>query len=510
MKINQLKAGSILSYAQMFLGVVIGLVYTPMMIHSLGKSEYGLYNTVSSTISMMSVLSLGFNSSYIRFYSKYKKDKDNDSIYRLNGLYLVIYFIIAAIVMACGIFLTNNLHLVFDEGLTPSEYEIARVLMMLLTVNLSLSFPMSVFSSIIMAHERFVFLKALNIGKTVLGPLVTYPILLMGYRSIAMVLVTVTVSLVVDLCYLFFVLAVLKQKFIIGRVEKGLFWNLFAYTSFIAINLIVDQVNWSVGKFLLGRNRGTEAVAIYSVGYSLYHYYSMFSTAVSNVFTPRIHRIILETKENIALQRQKLTALFTRVGRLQFIILALISTGVLFFGRPFILNIWAEEGYEDSYIVALMLIFSSSIALIQNLGIEIQRAQNRHRFRSIAYTIMALLNLVITQVFSSMYGAIGASFGTAFSLVFANGLIMNIYYHKRCNIDIISFWKSVFSAAKALIVPMFAGVLINVLFDLDNNLVLFAGIAVYSVIYSASMWFFGMNEYEKGLIMKPIKKLLGK
>ena len=125
MKINQLKAGSILSYAQMLIGIVIGLIYTPVMIDLLGQSEYGLYNTVSSAISMMSVLSLGFNSSYIRFYSKYKKENNRESIYRLNGVYLMIYTVIALVTFACGIFLTNNLHIVFDEGLTPGEYEIA-------------------------------------------------------------------------------------------------------------------------------------------------------------------------------------------------------------------------------------------------------------------------------------------------------------------------------------------------------------------------------------------------
>jgi len=508
MKLNQLKAGSILSYAQTLLGVLIGLLYTPAMIHLLGKSEYGLYNTVSSTISMMSVLSLGFNSAYIRFYSKYKKDDDKNSIYKLNGLFLTIYLIIAAVVMACGIFLTNNLHMVFDEGLTPSEYETAKILMLLLTVNLSLSFPMTIFSSIISAHEKFIFLKIMSIGKTVISPLVTLPLLLMGFRSVAMVVTTVAISLVIDVCYLVFVIGGLKQRFVIGKVEKGLFASLFAYTAFIAINMIIDQINWNVGKLLLGRYRGTTAVAVYSAGYTLYHYYSLFSTSISNVFTPRIHRIILETKNDVSVLRKSLTALFTRVGRIQFLILALVSTGVLFFGKPFILNVWAGEGYDDSYIVALLLIFPSSIALVQNLGIEIQRAQNRHQFRSVAYAVMAVINLGITIVLAQRYGAIGSAVGTAISLVLANGIAMNVYYHKRCNIDIISFWRSIASLGRGVVIPLACGVMLNIISDFNTLWSLAAGICVYGAVYCASMWFFGMNDYEKGLIMKPVRKLL--
>ena len=161
MKTNQLKVGSILSYVQMGLSIVVGLAYTPIMIRLLGQSEYGLYNTVSSTISMLSLLSLGFNSSYIRYFSKYKAENDEISIQKLNGLFLIIFGIIGLVALLCGAFLSFNLNLVFDEGLTGEEYRIAKVLMLLLTVNLAISFPMSVFQNIISAHERYIFLKLL-------------------------------------------------------------------------------------------------------------------------------------------------------------------------------------------------------------------------------------------------------------------------------------------------------------------------------------------------------------
>ena len=72
MKANQIKIGAILSYLQMAFNVAINLIYTPVMIKLLGKSEYGLYNTVASTISLLTILNLGFSSSYIRFFSVYK------------------------------------------------------------------------------------------------------------------------------------------------------------------------------------------------------------------------------------------------------------------------------------------------------------------------------------------------------------------------------------------------------------------------------------------------------
>ena len=506
-RVNQLKIGSLLSYGQMALAIVIGLVYTPIMLRILGQSEYGLYNTVSTTIAMLSILNLGFNSSYIRYFSKYKKEDNQEAIEKLNGLFIILFSIIGCIALICGLFLSFNLRFVFDTGLTESEYQTARALMLLLSVNLALSFPAGVFVSIVSAHEKYVFLKLLGMAKTVLSPLVTLPLLLLGYRSIAMVAVTVTLSLVTDILYGVYVIKHLRQRFVFRDFEKGIFKSLFVYSGFIAINLIVDQINWNVDKFLLGRFLGTASVAVYSVGFTLYNYYMMFSTAISAVFTPRIHAIVNETKAERVLQRTRLTELFVKVGRIQFLILGLIASGVVFFGKNFIAY-WAGEGYEESYYVALLLILPATVALIQNLGIEVQRAQNKHRFRSYVYFGMALINLVLSIFLCRAYGAVGAAVGTAFALIVANGIVMNIYYHLQCNIDVIVFWKNILRVGVGLLPPIGVGIAITYLVPITSLLSLIIWIGIYAAVYCLSVLLLGMNAYERQLLKKPIEKLL--
>ena len=512
MNSNQLKLGSLLSYAQMLLGILIGLVYTPVMLRLLGQSEYGLYNTVASTIAMLSVLSLGFNSSYIRYYAQYKLRNDQRSIDKLNGLFMLIFILIGLVALSCGLYLSFNLDMVFADGLTPREYEIARVLMILLSVNLGLSFPMSVFTSIISAHEKYVVLKLLGIMKTVVGPLVSLPLLIAGKGSIAMVSVTLGISTLTDLIYFVYVKKGLKCRFVFHGFEKGLFKSLLIFTSFIALNLLVDQINTNIAKFLLGRYQGTEAVAIYAVGYSLYQYYMMFSTSVSGVFAPRVHRLVQSTALDKVRQRKELTELFTKIGRIQFTVLALIATGLIFFGKPFI-HLWAGEGYELSYTVVLLLILPATIPLIQNIGIEIQRAQNNHHFRSVVYIIMALLNLFVSIYTCQRWGVLGAVCGTAISVLLANGLTMNIYYHKRCNVDILHFWKNILRLSLGMLPAIATGIAINHYMDLSNVLNMLLGIGIYTAVYCLGMLLLGFNKYEKDLLHKPlnlIKKKLKK
>ncbi len=508
MKVDQVKAGTLLSYVQNVLTLIVSVIYTPVMIRCLGQSEYGLYQTAASVISVLSLLSLGFNSGYIRYYSKYKKDGDVLSIERLNGLFLLLFSVIGLISLACGAVIVPNLSLIFDQGLTEAEYHIARILLILLIANLSISFPAGVFSTIISAHERFVFLKLVGMIKTVLGPLVTLPVLLLGYRSVALVVVSLVSSLFADLLYLYYVLFVLRCKFRFSGFEKGLFAGLFAYTGFIAINMIVDQVNNHVDKVLLGRFCGTAAVSIYAVGSTLYTYYLSISTSVSSAFTPRVHHLYQRYHDtDRAVFREEITTLFIKVGRIQYLFLALLATGFVFFGKPFI-RYWAGEEYALSYYITLLLMLPVTVPLIQNIGIEVQRAENLHRFRSLVYLLMATLNVGVSVLLIRRYGAIGAPIGTALSLLLANGLIMNVYYQKKCDLDVFRFWKNILRLSLGLLLPVACACVFVRFVPIDSIVKLILSICVYTVIFALSMWFFGMNAYEKDLTRRVIARAL--
>ena len=180
----------------------------------------------------------------------------------------------------------------------------------------------------------------------------------------------------------------------------------------------------------------------------------------------------------------------------------------MFFGKYFIVRIWAGKGYDDSYIVAVLLILTVTIELIQNLGIEIQRAEFKHQFRSITYFFMAILNLIISVILCQRYGAIGSAIGTAISFVVANGIIMNIYYHKQCNIDMIYFWNKIGKLSLGLIVPIVIGIGFVYVVPPKSLIVYMTEIVVYVLIYTFSMWKIGMNEYEKNLFSSLILKIL--
>ncbi len=492
---NQRKIGVILSYASEIIKILTSLIYTPIMLRLLGQSEYGLYQLVHSVVAYLGLLSLGFTASYVRFFSRYKAKGQEDEISRLNGMFLAVFLVIAAIAVACGAVMTINIEAIFKNGLTADEYDTARILMMLMVFNLALTFPNSVFTCITSAHEKFFFQRLLLVLQNLLNPFLTLPLLLMGYGSIAMVTVTTMITIAHLISNIWFVCVRLHAKFVFKGFDFSLLREIWGFTFFIFLNQIIDQINWSVDRFLLGRMIGTSAVAIYSLGAQINSMYIMLSTSISSVFVPKVNRIVAETSDD-----SRLSVLFNSVGRIQFIILSLVMTGFIFLGQPF-MRFWGGKEYGDSYYVALWLIIPVTVPLIQNLGIEIQRAKNKHQARAVVYLCIAIANIFLSIPLIRLYNSIGAAIGTAIALIVGNILFMNWYYHKHIGLDIPAFWKSILSFVPAFILPAILGVIIMKYVHVNNLLQLILWAIIYGIVFIISMWFFGMNVSEKGMIL---------
>lgn len=503
MKVSQRKLGTILSYLFVMVNILSSLIYTPIMLRILGQSEYGLYQLAYSIISYLSLLSLGFTSSYMRFYSRYKVKNDEAGIAQFNGMYLTIFMVIAAVTLLAGSVMIKNARMILGTGLTGSELKIAKILMAFMVFNMALSFPQSVFSSIVSAHEEFIFQRLLSIAAKVLNPFITLPLLLLGYGSIGMVLVTTILTIADFLCQFSLCRIKLKTKFCFKGFKFVLIKELGVFTFWIFLMQIVGQLNNNLNFLLLGRMVGTKDVAIFGVGYTIYQMYQYFPSILATIFTPQVNLIVSESNDNSILSE-----IFIKIGRIQYLILGLILTGFIFFGKPFVYH-WSGVKYLESYYVAVLLMASATIPFTQNIGIEIQTAKNKHQIRSVVYIVIAIINVLISIPLIKIWGVIGTTIGTALALIFGNCIFMNIYYSKKIGLDITGYWKNIFAITISMVIPSMFGVIYNVFVKMYSGIwELLLGIVLYTIIYCIAVWYFGMNDYEKQLLIKSTSKVI--
>lgn len=504
---KQRKWGVILTYVSLFINILASLIYTPVMIRIIGQSEHGLYSSVSTTMSWLSLLSLGFGNSYLRFYSKYKAVKDEEKIQGLNGMFLLVFSIIGAIALLCGTGIAFNLRYLFADGLTAAEYAKARTLALIVTLDMAVSFPASVFSSILTAEEKFIPGRLCNIFQSVATPLITIPVILSGHGSIGMVAVTTAVDFLAYAAKAVYCVKVLKSRFVLRKAENGIFSDMFSFSVFIAIDGLISRADATVDKMLLTRYISTASVSIYAIGQSLNSYYSSFAGPVSSVFIPQVYKTVAEYREKADVLRDELTDLLIKLGRYQFYVQMLLLTGIVFFGKQFIL-FWVGEDYTNSYWVAVILCAAYTVPSLQSLAEHIQRAKDKHRFRTLAYAVSTAINIALTLYLCRKYGEIGAAAGTAVSILSLT-LFQNLFYKYALDIDMLRFWKTICGMLVSLIPPVAVGAIIMMYAPMNKRLLMFGWIIIYTVVYIASVWFLAMNDGEKNTVFEKLKARRG-
>lgn len=501
---NQVKAGAVLNYITIGLNTLLGLTYTPYMLRCLGQNEYGLYSLVASVIAYLTVLDLGFGNAIIRYTAKYRAEGKRTEQWEMFGMFLVIYSVIGLIALAAGSLLYFNVEALFDRTMTADDLSQARTMMVFLIINLAVTFPFSIFGSIITAFEDFVFQKVLQIARLLLSTATIVALLYFGYKAVAMVVVQTIFNMATLLINFFYC----KYRLQIKIWFRGFNWpflkEIIIYSFWIFLNAIMDRIYWSTGQFVLGAVSGTIAVAIFSVAITLQQMYMMFSTSISGVLLPRITAMVATNRSD-----REISDLFISTGRLQAIVMLFILSGFIIFGRGFI-HVWAGPDYTLSYVITLIFFISLFIPLIQNVGINILQARNQMRFRSLCYVFIALVSLGCQICLSRIFGPVGCGLAVGGALILGQGLVMNVYYHIYQHLDILKFWREI---GRMMIVPVIF-ILIGIIswryVNYDNVIALIIGIVIFMFMYIPTFYVFSMNHREKELFKDPVCKIFNR
>lgn len=497
-QVNQLRTGVLLSYVNLGISCIIPFLYTPVMMHMLGQAEYGLYCLANSVISYLTLLSFGFGSTIIRYISKYRAEKNKEAVCRTFGFFLQLYTFLGILVFVVGLIISNNVEVIFRKGLTAAEIDKIHILIIIMAFNTALSFPMSVFSSIITSYERYVYRKLIDMISTIAAPIFNLVTLYMGFASIGMSIASTILQILMLPLNVIYCFRILKINPKFKRIPYSLIKEMLGFSFYVFLGTIVDMLFWSTDKVILGMLASSTAIAVYNIGGTFNNMVISLSTSISGVLTPKITGMVATD-----VSKEQFTELFIRIGRLQYFVIALIISGFSVFGQSFI-QLWAGSEYADAYWIAILTMFPLCIPLIENTGLSIVIAQNKHKFRSIVYLIIAVLNVVSTYLVVPYLGGIGAALCSCIAYLVGQGFIMNIYYYRVTRINIPLFWKNI---GRMSIVPgsmLLLGIIINKKIIFNRWSLFLISVVIYSLIYCIIMYKFVLNHYEKDIVRKPL------
>ena len=510
--------GASLSYALTIIANALGFVLAPFLLGKLGSTQMGIYETIGALAGYMAVLDFGVNSTITRYISKYRAENKEEKTGNLLAHCLILYSVLAAAVLAIGVVLWFNLGPIAKSlsafqgkgAITNNNIGTAKTMFLILLANIAFSLPLRTFTAAMNGYEKFTLPRLLNIVRVVLRFVLIIIFISLKFGVLTIAIIDLVANIGMLIINMLYVLLKMKQKIKLEKFELPFVKELMVFSLPIFLTMVYDQIFWKVDQIIIFGIMGFASAYVVSAVMRLVVIFMQFSTSISEVFLPRITQMVSAKASG-----DDLTDLMIRVGRIQFLILGLILTGYLLFGQNLLISwLGGQDVYTDSqminmYYIGCIILVPLTLPLIQNTGISMLVAKNKHHFRSTVYFIIAVLNVGLTIVLVNKYEIIGASIATAIALILGNGIVINIYYSRVIGLKIGRFFKDCVArlGLPMLISSGFGYLILRFIAVEGNAWNLILCCFIYLVVYAAIMWLAGMNGYEKGMVKKVVHKL---
>ena len=497
---SQIKKGVFLSYVSVGISTFSGLVFTPLLIRVMGQDQYGLYELIGSLAAYMSILNLGFGTTVVRYvsYCRAKGDKRQEA--SILAIVMRIYSISALVVLLAGSIIYFNLNRIFAQSLTADELSQAHTMLVIAVVNIAVSIPGGLFNSYITAYEKHFFARGITILQTLARLVVILLLLAVGCNATTLVIVDFAVTIFHISANVIYARRVLNIEIKLYEFDRETVKQLFGFSSWILLNMVIDQINWKVDETIIGIRLSTGAVAVYVAGRKISRLFQQLSTSISGVFLPRVTNMVASDAS-----KMELTMFMVRVGRIQGMILLCVYTAFAVIGNNFVL-LWLGSDFVDSWLSALLVMTGLLLPLMQNAGLAIMQATNTFNRYVMVYLAVDIGNIILTWLLTPRWGVCGAAFASMICYTLGPLIFATLYYHVKLKLNMQLFYRNILSI---FLVPLICGFLLHFFkqgIGIETwGCFIIVG-CVYVAMYFVLSWFITLNKEEKALIKGIVKR----
>ena len=451
--LNNTKTTTLISYIAVFLNALIGILFTPFIIRSLGNSQYGLY-TISSSLIGFFLLDFGLGSATSRFISRYHVVGDRKNEDRAMGTILRLYLcidLVILIILVIVFFCISNIY----KALTPSEIYQLKVIFIISSFSSVFCFPFQIFNGILTSYEKYVHIKRADIISKVFMVATITVTLLMNLGLYALVIVQAVSALITVTYKAFISRKYTTANLSVKNYDKNLVKEIIQFSLWITVMAISHRLIFTVVPSILGIVSNTKEAAHFSVVLTIENYLYLISTAFSGMFMPTISRIY--TQESF---EENLLKLVTRVGKLIYVINIIIFIGLVFLGRDFF-RLWAGPGYDEVHIGLLMVVFPSIFYNSMEVLNTAIMVKNKVKYTGLVNLCCGIVNIGLCFITAKNWGANGACVSIMVATL-ARSVLTYVLFQCVLNINVLIIIRDVF--IRTLFVA-----LIEVVFGLIGN-----------------------------------------
>ncbi|ASP47885.1 oligosaccharide flippase family protein [Cognaticolwellia beringensis] len=492
--------GVLLSYCSIAIRNIAALLLIPFIINHLGVSDYGIYSLVSALAGYLIVLEFGLANTTIRFLSVYQANNDKTKESEFISSIIVLYGALALFVVGIGLIIWFKLPTIFQHSMTLVEIQLLQTAFLVLLVNVVITLMSNSLTGIISTYQRFRFQKSTEILVFITRCIVVVACLQSGFGVLAIVIIDTITNLLHSLIRFIYIKRFIDIQFKAKLPDKATLKEIFVYSSFIALNVIVNQINWRVDNLIIGTLTNSKTLGIFNIGSQLLFSFMAFASAISNIFTPKIVQMVNQNVSNTILMKQ-----LCIIARYQMIVLGYVFVIFAAFGELFI-QLFVGAEFAQAYWVALISMVPLMFVLAQTSTNAVLQALNKHKIRSLLLLVTALANIVISIILVKKMGMIGASWGTAIALFVGELIMVNIYLYRVIHLNMWHLYRELLRYSLPAILTTLALAMLVSDYISATWLGLFIACGLTGVIYAICSYFVSLVANERKKINRLVFK----
>lgn len=415
--------------------VIIGIVLSPVVVHSLGNNLYGIWTIIVAFSGYYGLVNLGISPAVSYYLSHHYARGEYEQINKIAStaffVLILLSFFILIISIAIG-FAGGKIFLIAEDNIL-----VFRMTVFIMAINFALGFVFAPLQSVLITLQRYDLRNANQIFFDVSRSIIIYIALSLGYKVVALSIITCFFTLLNNISFGIIVNKIfpeLKLKF--SYASKNVLKKIANYGSLALLSELGRQLIFYSASFIIGIFLEVQFIAFYAIAGNLVEYARNLIGAMTRVFFPVVAQKYSRS------EFKELQELYIEGTKYAFSISVIIIAGLLFMGKQFII-LWMGNDYVKCYNVLMVLCIGYLPFFLSYVANQILLGTKKMIFVAKVNCICAVLNILFGIILIKYKGIIGVAFGLSIAL-----MIQSFWFLIKCNsilnITVIKFFQRSF------------------------------------------------------------------
>ena len=490
------------NYMSMAIGLLVGVVLTPIMVYGLGDADYGLWVAIFALTGYFGLFDRGIRPSLVRYVSKYKANEDADALSSTIGAALTLYTGAGLLTALVTLLVAWQFPVWFN--IDVAQAETARIVVLLGGATLALGFPMGVFGATLSGLQRYDIANGIGIAVSILRLALFVTILKTGGGMIELAACSLGLNLMGH------ILSYTQVRRLLPDVRiRVLYFNreylkrIGSYSSIAFIGALSTMIAFQTDALVITAFMGAAWVTPFALAATLVNHARSLVHGAVWVMAPTASE--LDTRG----EKQPLEQMLMQGSRYAVLVSWPVLMAFVIFGGN-LLTTWVGERFATSAGILALLAIPTMIALPQSAASSVLYGVGRHRGVVALSVTNAITNVALSLWLVQTHGIVGVAWGTAIPLFLINGVATIVYVCRALKIPLRTYlWIGMIRPGLVSLTFAVPALIAEMLWHPVGWVPLGATTFGCWLIFLSVVWHFALTQRERDRWIRTVPSALG-